>query len=268
MSVTVFYADVLGFSNLSALPSAAAAAEALSDIAHILSTDHALAQYLQRPLWRQRYALSDSMFLVGRDPVAASAAAAEFFFNLAYYNASQDRPVLMRGAITFGQVRRTKPIFPESGKANLIGEAVVRAVQLEGSGVKGPRLLVSSEVVKLLKKSRLKWLVDKRPGCPDEVLWLLPPEGTAADGLMIADVAAVAVRLALAAESEAVDQYAAYVDLVVRSLLRLRERFPEAANVCVEGARIGKLEPRLKHVLSLLPDHGRESRAALVKLLG
>jgi len=38
----------------------------------------------------------------------------------------------------------------------VVGEAVVRAVQLERSGPKGPRLLVSAEVAKALKKNSPK----------------------------------------------------------------------------------------------------------------
>jgi hypothetical protein len=110
MKATVFFADILGFSTLARLPRAIPALEALSDVARLLSKDHALAQYLQRPVWYQRYGLSDSIFMVGREPVAASAAAAEFFFNLAYYNATQNIPVLMRGALTIGEVRRTRPV--------------------------------------------------------------------------------------------------------------------------------------------------------------
>ncbi len=64
MKETVFFADVLGFSSRARLARAASAIEALSDVAHILSKDHAVARYLQLPVWRQRYALSDSIFLV------------------------------------------------------------------------------------------------------------------------------------------------------------------------------------------------------------
>src|SRR5208282_5242284 len=133
MEAAVFYADILGFAQLATRPRARGALEQLSDVAHLLSTEDSLAKYLQRPVWRRRYGLSDSIFLVGDDVIEASAAAAAFFFNLAFYNATQNVPALMRGAITFGEVRQTRGIFPETGKENVVGEAVIRAVKLERS---------------------------------------------------------------------------------------------------------------------------------------
>jgi len=53
---------------------------------------------------RALYGLSDSIFLLARDAADACLAGAEFFFNLAYYNATEELPVLMRGSITFGEV--------------------------------------------------------------------------------------------------------------------------------------------------------------------
>jgi hypothetical protein len=161
MKTAVFYADILGFSISATEPGAARALGQLSDVAHILSTEDSLAKYLQREIWNARYGLSDSIFLLSRDAADGCLAAAEFFFNLAYYNATEELPVLMRGSITFGEVRKTRPIFPETGKGNVVGEAVGRAVQLERSRPKGPRLLVSAEVAKALKKnSARKHLLD------------------------------------------------------------------------------------------------------------
>ncbi len=164
----------------------------------------------------------------------------------------------MRGAITIGEVRRAQPIFPETATANLVGEAVVRAVQLENSGTKGPRLMVAKEVADCLRSSSARWLLDRSPGCPHELLWLLPPDGAVTDGQAIGDVAAVAVRLALMATpgSEGAQHYLAYLDLVMRSLLRLKRRFAAAARAAVEKAQIRKLETRLRRVSRLLPDRG------------
>ena len=195
MKATIFYTDILGFSAAAARPGARRAVSHLSDVAHILSTEDSLAKYLQREVWSARYGLSDSIFLVARDPVGACRAAAEFFFNLAFYNATQDVPVLMRGSITFGEVRKTAPLFPETGKGNLVGEAVVRAVQLERSGPKGPRLLVSREVAEIIRKeASLKQLLYAEAETR-ELLWLL----SADEGLLIGDVAGAACRLFLKA---------------------------------------------------------------------
>jgi hypothetical protein len=266
MKETVFFADVLGFSSRARLARGASAIEALSDVAHILSKDHAVARYLQLPVWRQRYGLSDSIFLVGSEPLAAAAAAAEFFFNLAYYNATQASPVLMRGAITIGEVRRALPIFPETAKES---EAVVRAVQLENSGTKGPRLMVAKELAECLKASSARWLLDRAPGCPHELLWPLPPDGAVTDGPAIGDVAAVDVRLTLMATpgSDGAQHHLAYLDLVMRSLLRLQRRFPAAARAAVDRAQIRKLETRLRRVSRLLPDRGVQCGHRFTELL-
>jgi hypothetical protein len=109
MRAAVFYADILGFSISATEPGAGRALQQLSDVAHILSTDDSLAKYLQREVWSARYALSDSIFLLASDAVEACVAAAEFFFNLAFYNATEELPVLMRGAITFGEGAKDAP---------------------------------------------------------------------------------------------------------------------------------------------------------------
>jgi len=200
-------------------------------------TSHSLAKYLQRSTWRGRYGLSDSIFLVGDDLIEASSAAAEFFFNLAFYNANQGMPVLMRGAITLGEVREVRAIFPETAKQNLVGEAVVRAVRPEKSGAKGPRLLISAEVAQTLKTSKLNGLLDTTgEGGAAELLWLLSPDIADSNGLLIGDVMAVAVRLALGARrgSAAFEHLVAYLDLGLRSLSRLKRDLPEAAEMVIK----------------------------------
>ena len=139
---TVFFADVLGFSNMSVEEGAVAAVDALSDLATLLSEEHVVARYLNRFAWEARYALSDSVFLTGESPVKVCVAAAEFFFNLAYYNTSRECPVLLRGAIAEGEVRYTPSIFP-TATSNLVGAAVVEAVTLERLELRGPRLFVT-----------------------------------------------------------------------------------------------------------------------------
>jgi hypothetical protein len=232
VKATLFYADILGFSEMSARPGARRALEQLSDIARLLSSEDSLARYLQRPIWRARYGLSDSIFLVGDDPVEVSAATAEFFFNLAFYNASQGMPVLIRGAITFGEIRETEAVFPETARKNLVGEAVVRAVNLEKSGIKGPRLLISKEVAGTLKRSKLKPLMDTTAEAETELLWPLPPDISLANEHLIGDVVSRAVRLALDAHRgrKSFDHYLAYLDLCLRSLLRLKRHSPKAAH--------------------------------------
>jgi class 3 adenylate cyclase len=269
MKAALLYADILGFSTTAARPGARRAVEQLSDVAHLLSTEDSLARYLQRPVWRARYGLSDSIFLVGDRPVEACAAAAEFFFNLAFYNASQAVPVLMRGAITFGEVRQTRAIFPGTALKNLVGEAVVRAVRLERSGAKGPRLLVSGEVARYLKESKLKPLLDEAREGAGELLWLLPPDISDANGLLVGDIAAGAVRLALSARrsSAAFEHYLAYMDLCLRSLLRLRRHLPEEADVAIRKAAIKKRRAALNRVFVSRGDEFRTARQVLSRLL-
>ena len=269
MRAALFYADILGFAELAIRPRARGALEQLSDVAHLLSTEDSLAKYLQRPVWRRRYGLSDSIFLVGDDVIEASAAAAAFFFNLAFYNATLNLPTLMRGAITFGEVRQTRGIFPETGKENVVGEAVVRAVQLERSGAKGPRLLISPEVAHALKKSKLNSLLDTPRKGVCELLWLLPPEISLTGGLLMGDVVDAALRLALnpTAGREAAPHYVAYLDLAIRSLLRLKRYSPEAAAVALKKESIEKHRDRLDRVLDRLEGDGQSTRQALARLL-
>lgn len=269
MKAAIFYADILGFSALAGRPRARGAVEQLSDVAHLLSTEDSLARYLQRPVWRRRYGLSDSIFLVGDDAIKASAAAAEFFFNLAFYNAKQNVPALMRGAVTFGEVRQTPGIFPETAKENVVGEAVVRAVQLERSGGKGPRLLISPEVARALKSSKLNSLLDTTREGVRELLWLLSPDISLTDGLLVGDVVAAALRLALGptARREAAPHHVAYLDLAMRSLLRLKRYDPEAAEVAIKKAGIRKLRDRLDRPSDRLGGDGQSTRKALARLL-
>src|SRR5436305_13092910 len=124
MPRTVLFADVLGFGNLARAPGATGAKDALSDVAYLLATDDELVQFLRQPVWKERYGLSDSIFLVAEDPVSACAAGAELLFDLAYINHSAETPVLIRGALAQGEADQVKPIFPESAKFNLVGEAV------------------------------------------------------------------------------------------------------------------------------------------------
>jgi hypothetical protein len=269
MKAAIVYADILGFSLAATEPGARLALEQLSDIAHILSTDDSLAKYLHRPVWKTRFALSDSIFLVANDPVEACRAAAEFFFNLAFYNASQDVPVLMRGSIAFGEVRETGPIFPETGKGNLVGEAVVRAVQLERSGPKGPRLLVLPEVAELLRKSRSMKTLLANDGETAELLWLLPEDLSVAEGLLIGDVVGAACRLAasVSAASTAALHAAAYADLAVRSLLRLRRHNREAARIAIEKASLESFRGKLTRLYDRLREDPARRRDSLLRLL-
>ena len=269
MKTAVFYADILGFSIAATEPGARRALGQLSDVAHLLSTQDSLAKYLQRPTWNARYGLSDSIFLLAHDATEACAAAAEFFFNLAYYNATEKLPVMMRGSITFGEVRKTRPIFPETGRGNLVGEAVVRAVQLERSGPKGPRLLVSPEVAKALKKNpSRKHLLDTRAKT-SELLWLLPEGLALAEGQLIGDVAQAACRQALNARptTDALPHLAAYVDLAIRSIQRLKQHNPEAARIAIRKASIDVLRDRLTRLYNQIGKDSAARRKSLSSLL-
>lgn len=261
---TVFYADALGFARMASAPGAASALDALGDMARIFSDLHALAPWIGHARWRGRYGLSDSVFLVADDPVDACAGAAEILFNLAYYNCRAPSSVLMRGALAFGEAKQAPPIFPATATANLVGEAVVRAVRLEQtSGIKGPRLLVSPEIVGLLEartpRAPLRWLLDAPEGAPAEILWLLPPDPKDVDPLLIADVARAAVDLFLgnACDKEALPHYIGYLDLLDRSLRRLRDTDRARAEVPIRSAEfqraISVLESMPSTPASLLP---------------
>ena len=248
----VFFADVLGFSARSRAATAAPAIDALADLATLFSTQDAIARYLQAPVWHRRYGLSDSLFLVADDPVAACAAAAEIFFNVAFYNSQVDDAVLLRGAITEGEVREIGPLFPETASANLVGEAVVRAVQLEKCGAKGPRLLVSDEFVSALPADLAGWLLDRVPEEPAELLWPLAPDPKGAEPLMVADVGRAATRLLLTQwqDEEAAPHLVAYVDLLARAVERWRGRDAKAAEAVLANADFRRVRPVLQSLLA------------------
>jgi hypothetical protein len=253
MSKTVFFADVLGFSSLSKAPGASGAADALSDLAHLLSSEDEILALLQSSVWTERYGLSDSIFLIAEDPVQACAAASEFFFDLAYVNHEAEAPVLLRGAVTIGESLRIKPIFPESAKANLVGEAVVRAVRLEESGPKGPRLLLSGESAKAWEGSSqpTSWLLSRNEKGQAEILWLLPPDPSHANGLQIGEVCRTALRLAQehGANPAFGCHYLGYLDLVVRSLQRLCALQPAEASIAIATSDLKKEAPQLELLL-------------------
>ncbi len=255
-SRTVFFADILGFGNLSSTKGAESAADALSDLAHLFSSDE-LVQFLRRPLWEERYGLSDSIFLVTEGAVAACSAAAEFFFDLAYVNQGASAPVLLRGTIAVGEALRVKPIFPESATANLIGEAVVRAVLLEKQGSKGPRLLLAPEAAEAWERSEqpASWLLH-RSGEGAEILWPLPPDPDVANGLLIGEVCATALRLVRehGAHPRFGYHYLGYLDLMTRSLQRLNEKRPDEAKVAIRVSG-------LKEQVSLLEEMLFQARA-------
>jgi hypothetical protein len=248
----VFFADVLGFSALSRVAKAAGAIDALTDLATIFSTENSVARYLQAAAWRRRYGLSDSIFLVADDPIAACAAAAEIFFNLAFYNSQAEDPVLLRGAITMGEGREIGALFPETASANLVGEAVIRAVQLERCGAKGPRLLVSDEVVAALPTEFTSWMLDRTAEGPAELLWPLATDPEAAEPLMIADVCHAATRLLLRRwqDIEAVPHLVAYIDLLARALERLRGRDAKAAERTLAMVDFRRVRPILRSLLA------------------
>lgn len=233
MDVVVFFADVLGFSAM-ATEDTARAERALDDVALLFSSHDEIAAYLQRDSpWTSRYGLSDSILLIAKDSVAAASAAAQFFFQLAYLNtAVPDQRVLMRGAVVRGDVVERGPIFTESGKANVVGEAVVRATLLEKSGVKGPRLLVDENVAGVLRGSKHAWLLDDAEGVR-EWLWPLPPDPSDIEISHLRPVCSSSAEAFLTAPARVADHYVAYVDLILRSLQRLRSHDAGAAKTLV-----------------------------------
>jgi len=246
----VFFADVLGFSELSRQGASSGAARALDDIALLFSDHQEIAQHLNAGSpWTERYGLSDSIVLLALDPVAAVTAASEFFFDLAWLNvATPEQRVLMRGSITRGDVKKVPPIFKETGTANVIGEAVVRAVLMEKSGAKGPRLLIDDGVAHAIADAPCAWLIDRAESIP-EVLWLLPVDPTG-DLFRLRAIAEGIVRSFLAAEGAAAIHYVAYVDLLIRSLTRLRQHREQEALALVTRIHLDAIEARLEDILS------------------
>lgn len=244
---TVFFADVLGFSEMASAPGAQPAVDALADLARLFSRDP-LARYLAPAAgWSGRYGLSDSMFLIADEPAVACTAAVEFCFSLAFYNSGSPSAVLVRGAIASGEVQSAPPLFPETGRANLVGEALVRAVMLEKSGVKGPRLLVSGEVADAVRGSPIGWLLEPL-GTAEELLWLLPPDPAAADADMIGAVTQAAVTLfeRHAGEPRVAAHYVGYLDLVTRALLRLKGLNVPAAETTIRRSGLERIRERLE----------------------
>lgn len=248
MLSTVFFADVLGFSAVS-LNDAAIAEQALDDVALLFSNQEEITRLLQiGDPWTARYGLSDSIFLIAEDAVAAAEAAARFFFRLAYLNASVSSRVLMRGALVRGEVRQRVPIFAESAKGNVVGEAVVKATMLEKSGAKGPRLLLDDAVAAELAGKPGAWLLDETEG-PKELLWILPPDPRRIDLALLRPVVGAAADAFLNAPEHIAEHYVAYIDLVLRSLLRLRtvdRGMAAALTTAFDADAVGR---RLDHLL-------------------
>jgi hypothetical protein len=247
MSSVVFFADVLGFAALS-VSDAASAGRALDDVALLFSDQNEIIRLLQigNP-WSARYGLSDSIFLVAEDDVAAATAAARFFFRLAYLNASVPERVLMRGALPRGEVRKRGPIFAESATGNVVGEGVVKAAMLEKSGAKGPRLLVDDAVAAQLAGRAVEWLLDETEG-PKELLWILPPDPKDVDLSHLRPVVAAAAYAFLSASENVAEHYVAYIDLVLRSIARLRTVDRNMAGALVQSFDTEAVARRLEHL--------------------
>jgi hypothetical protein len=249
MSDVVFFADVLGFAVLSTTD-AGSAERALDDVALLFSDQDEITKHLQAGSpWTSRYGLSDSIFLIAEDDVAAAEASAQFFFHLAYLNASVHERVLMRGALVRGEVRKRGPIFAESASGNVVGEAVVRATMLEKSGAKGPRLLVDSTVASKLAGSPVEWLLDDTEG-PTELLWILPPDPSDADISHLRPVVEAAADAFLRAPENVAEHYVAYIDLVLRSLARLRTVDLKMAAALVGSFDAAAVARRLDHLVA------------------
>src|SRR5437762_249048 len=97
----VFYLDVLGFRS-KAGGRADAAVDALTALAEILGTPP-LIDLAGR--WTHKYSLSDSVFLTQAEALPAVIEASQFVFNLVLLRAKHEQPVLVRGAVAFGNVR-------------------------------------------------------------------------------------------------------------------------------------------------------------------
>lgn len=268
----VFFADILGFAGMAWKPGSLEAIDALSEMATVLSSEDQIARLVRSDVWTERYGLSDSLFLVAEEPRGTCAAAAQLFFNLAYIGLDAAAPVLIRGAITAGEARRTDPLFPESASANLVGKAVVEAVALERSGVKGPRLLVSEAVAGILEADREvgHWPLDRTENGVAEILWFLPASPSRdrirLNGTMIGELCGAVSELFLRVglDPEIGPQYAAYLRVALKSLLRLRQLSEEQARRALETAAF---QDREQELVSRLRDGGLDDLLADLKSL-
>lgn len=132
---TVFYLDILGFGPMAA-GGKRAATDALTDLSEALRFPDVLRK---TRAWPHRYALSDSVFLTHQNPTKALRQAGDLMFNLVSLNADRQDPVLIRGALAYGEVTHLKAVFAEKNdRRNVVGPAVVEAVGLaEEAGMKG-----------------------------------------------------------------------------------------------------------------------------------
>jgi hypothetical protein len=226
---TVFYFDVLGFRHL-ASGTARAAIDVFSTLTELLQRPTMVQQTQQ---WSHRYSLSDSVFLTHPDPVSALKQARDLVFNLVRLNVARNAPVLVRGALACGEVHHVKGIFLTSDEpANLVGEPIVEAVMLEhGSGLKGPRILLSEEFVQTITaadRALAEWQLrpTAMPGVW-EVLWFLPasPAEFPRQEPAIRDVCRLALSLlkARGGHPEYGAQYRAFVVLAARCIERVKK---------------------------------------------
>jgi len=249
---TIFYADILGFAGKARVGEPAL--DALSDLALILSDRDEISHLLQEGApWKERLGLSDSIFLIADDAVAAARAAAELFYHLAYLNSSRPQnAVLLRGGIATGPYEIVPPIFAESATKNLVGAGVVAAVRLESSGLKGPRLLLDEPTAALIRTSDLTYAV--RSADVTEMLW---PVIDTADGIDPANLRSVfrgACNVILEGlRADAADHFVAYAELIAQSLERLAERDSAMAAALARACPLREVAENLMRVVAELP---------------
>ena len=139
----------------------------------------------ERPGWNGRYGIGDCIFLTHPDPVWALAEAVELIANVATLTLGGNFPVLLRGALAFGEVQHLASVFmPERRDAvNLDGPAVVEAVRLvegprpDGNKPKGPRVWIAPSCESEIRTDAPRladWLLTGQDNEPTEALWLLP----------------------------------------------------------------------------------------------
>ncbi|MCP3997601.1 MAG: hypothetical protein GY722_21445 [bacterium] len=140
-----------------------------------------------------------------------------------------------------------------------MGKAVVEAVTLEGSGAKGPRLLLSEAVAETLEAGQRAaedhWPLDQTEGGVAELLWLLPAgpshQKVQVNGTMIGELCGAVTGLLL---EYGLDQrigahYRAYFSLAWRSLLRLVEAAPDEFRRAVEVAALRERKEAITSVI-------------------
>lgn len=105
-----------------------------------------------------------------------------------------------------------------------------------------PRLLLDEDTAKIWESSEqpANWLLSRSDKGQAELLWLLPPKPEDANGQLIGEVCATALRLIRdhAGDPRFGHHYLGYLDLVTRSLQILLEKRSEEGSIALKVSEL------------------------------